>query len=80
MAGLLQVVADQIRLWQADMRRVQQHKAHLYDDFESEALFLSTAQRARELGTWLWEDADRRRLVALSDGHVQLREFIKENK
>lgn len=62
------------------MRRVEQHKAYLYDDFESEQLFQMTAEHARLLGTWLWEDAGRRRLAASAEGHAQLRDFIKSNK
>lgn len=76
----MQVVADQIRLWQAEMRRVEHNKAYLYDDFESRELFLQTADHARLLGTLLWEDVEKQRLVALAEGHTQLREFIKSNK
>lgn len=73
-------MADQIRLWQADMRRVQHYTAYLYDDFESELLFQQTAEHARVLGTWLWEDSEKRRLAASAEGHSQLRDFIKSNK
>ena len=76
----LQVVSDQIRLWQAETQRVQHFKAHLYDNFESEELFYKTAQQAKMLGTWLWQDDSRQRLVALSEGHDQTREFIRNNK
>lgn len=77
---LLQVVADQIRLWQAETQRVRHYKAHLYDNFETEQLFRMSAEHARLLGTWLWQDDKNQRLVALSEGHDQMREFIRNNK
>lgn len=62
------------------MRRVKERKAFLYDDFETRILFELTSNHARDLGVWLWEDADKQRLVALSEGHSRLRDFIKSNK
>ena len=62
------------------MQRVQHHKAYLYDDFESETLFQRTAEQAHMMGTWLWDDPEKMRLAAFSEGHSQLRDFIKSNK
>jgi hypothetical protein len=77
----LQVVADQIRLWQADSRRVRQTRAVLYDDFASPVLFQKTAAYARQIGVWLWEDGKGSgRLAARADGHEKMREFIRANK
>jgi Transcription factor Tfb2 (p52) C-terminal domain len=77
----LQVVADQIRLWQADAQRVRQTRAVLYDDFSSVTLFEKTLSFAQQLGALLWDD--RRgcgRLVARAEAHDQIRDFIKANK
>ena len=62
------------------MTRVQHYKATLYDDFESDEVFKRVAQHARDLGTWLWEDSVRRRLVARQEGHPALRDFIKSTR
>lgn len=74
------VVSDQVRLWQAETKRVRDFESHLYDNFESERLFVATAGHARLLGTWLWEDPQKQRLVADKRGHERLREFIRSNK
>ena len=42
-----QVVSDQVRLWQAETKRVRDFESHLYDNFESEQLFVATANQAR---------------------------------
>ena len=76
----LQVVSDQIRLWQAETQRVQHFKAHMYDSFESEELFHKTAEHTKLMGTWLWQDNQNQRLVAQSEGHDQTREFIRNNR
>lgn len=59
---------------------MQHYKAHLYDNFETDMLYYETAQHAKELGTWLWQDDERKRLVALSEGHPTLRDFIKASR
>lgn len=77
----MQVVADQIRLWQADVQRVRQTRAVLYDDFQSATLFEKTLAFARKIGACLWDDRKGGgRLVARADAHDQIREFIKANK
>jgi hypothetical protein len=75
------VVADQIRLWQADAQRVRQTRAVLYDDFLSATLFEKTLNFARKIGACLWDDQKGcGRLVARADAHDRIREFIKANK
>ncbi|CAL8465169.1 g4704 [Coccomyxa elongata] len=77
-----EVVADQVRLWQADTQRVQHNSAILYDDFPSPEVFRLSAQKARALGVWLWEDpkAGMGRLAVLESGHQAMREYIKSIK
>ena len=52
----------------------------MYDSFESEELFHKTAEYTKLLGTWLWQDHWKQRLIAQSEGHEQTREFIRNNK
>ncbi len=78
----MQVVADQVRLWQADTMRVRHNRAVLYDDFPSAQVFQLSAQKARTLGVWLWEDpkAGMGRLAVQEAGHDAMREYIKSIK
>lgn len=49
------MVADQVRLWQADTQRVRPVSAAMYDDFETAELFRAARSHARSLGAWLWD-------------------------
>ncbi|KAK9827695.1 hypothetical protein WJX81_001241 [Elliptochloris bilobata] len=75
-----ETVADQIRLWQADTRRVRQSRAYLYEAFDSPAAFAAAAAHARAAGTWLWQDDAKGRLVAAYVGHDAMRAFIRANR
>ena len=48
----LQVVSDQIRLWQADMQRVSHQKAVLYEAFPSQQIYKLAVNYAEQHG-WL---------------------------
>ena len=76
------MVADQVRLWQADTQRVRHDRAVLYDDFPAKEVFTKSCQKARELGAWLWEDAKAGmgRLAVLESGHDKMREYIRSIK
>jgi Transcription factor Tfb2 (p52) C-terminal domain len=79
----VQVVSDQIRLWQADLMRVGQQQAVLYDDFPSAEVFQKSCAFARSHGVWLWQDAaggSQRRLVVRKDGHEPMRAYIRSIK
>ncbi len=52
---LVQVVSDQIRLWQKEVERVTMVPAYLYSDFENEAVWRGTCDEARRLGAHLWQ-------------------------
>ena len=75
-----QTVADQVRLWQADMRRVRHTRADLYEAFDSPAAFAAAAAHARAASTWLWQDDARGRLVAAYAGHGAMRVFFRANQ
>ncbi len=79
-AACVQTVADQIRLWQADTRRVRQTRAYLYEAFPSAGAFAAAAGHARAAGTWLWQDDAAGRLVAAYAGHDGMRAFIRANR
>lgn len=75
------VVADQIRLWQAELNRVVITDAVLYHQFEQDNYFASSATFARSRGLWLWDDGGTPgQLVARANGHDAMREYIKSIK
>ena len=51
----IQVVMDQLRLWEKEARRVAAMPATLYSDFESAELWAGTVAAARDLGGHLWD-------------------------
>lgn len=76
----LQVVADQVRLWQQELRRLRSAAATLYDRFEGPALYASTAGHAQQLGALLYRDDERQVLVVQSAFHDAMRAHIKTQK
>ncbi|GAB2221759.1 hypothetical protein Drorol1_Dr00012947 [Drosera rotundifolia] len=73
-------VTDQIRLWEADLNRVEFTSAHFYDEFPSRDLFETACDYAREHGGLLWEDSKKMRLVVKTEVHVHMREHIRQQK
>jgi len=69
----------QIRLWEADRNRVQQHDVVLYEDFPSAESFVAVEGKARDQGVLLWADAAQKRMAVMQSAHAGLREFIKAN-
>lgn len=76
----LQVVADQVRLWQQELRRLRSSAATLYDRFEGPALYASAAGHAQQLGALLYRDDERQVLVVQSAFHDAMRAHIKTQK
>ncbi|GAA6016830.1 hypothetical protein JCM10207_003266 [Rhodosporidiobolus poonsookiae] len=70
-------VVDQIRLWEHERRRIQTVDGYLYDDFSSAHDYELVVNYAREIGVALWENAKGRKVMVTTDGHTQVREFIK---
>ncbi|KAF2303345.1 hypothetical protein GH714_016962 [Hevea brasiliensis] len=58
-------VADQIRLWESDLNRVEMTPAHLYDEFPSRDVFEAACDFAREWCGLLWEDSKKMRMVLI---------------
>lgn len=73
----LQVVSDQVRLWQADTQRVRHQKAVLYDSFPTLQIYGLAADFARQHGWLLWQNDDQGRFVSQASGHDQMRTYIK---
>ncbi|KAL5708948.1 RNA polymerase II transcription factor B 52 kDa subunit [Ranunculus cassubicifolius] len=70
-------VTDQIRLWEADLNRVEITPSNFYEEFPSKDVYESACDYARENGGLLWEDSKRMRLVVKSEIHMQMREFLR---
>ncbi|KAG5246944.1 transcription factor-related family protein [Salix suchowensis] len=70
-------VTDQIRLWEADLNRVEITPAHLYDEFPSKDTFEAACDYAREWNGLLWEDSKKMRVVVKAEIHMNMREFLR---
>ncbi|KAI4371069.1 hypothetical protein MLD38_019343 [Melastoma candidum] len=70
-------VTDQIRLWEADLNRVEMTPAHFYDEFPSRDVFEAACDFARECGGLLWEDSKKMRLAVKTEVHMQMREHLR---
>ncbi|KAB5560588.1 hypothetical protein DKX38_005545 [Salix brachista] len=73
-------VTDQIRLWEADLNRVEITPAHLYDEFPSKDTFEAACDYAREWNGLLWEDSKKMRVVVKAEIHMNMREFLRGQK
>ncbi|GMH18853.1 hypothetical protein Nepgr_020694 [Nepenthes gracilis] len=73
-------VTDQIRLWEADLNRVEMTPAHLYEEFPSKDVFDSACDFARDHGGVLWEDSKTMQLVVKADIHNHIREYLRQQK
>ena len=76
----MQVVSDQVRLWQADTQRVRHQKAVLYDSFPSPQIYQLAATFAQQQGWLLWKSDTQGRFVSQAVGHDQMRTYIKSIK
>ncbi|GAX80863.1 hypothetical protein CEUSTIGMA_g8298.t1 [Chlamydomonas eustigma] len=75
-----EVVADQIRLWEAETVRVCFTDSVLYDEFDTPQLYESSVSHASSLRVLLWQDDANRRFAARQSGHERIRDFIKSMK
>ncbi|XP_058186113.1 general transcription and DNA repair factor IIH subunit TFB2-like isoform X2 [Rhododendron vialii] len=71
------IMAEQIRLWESDMNRVEMTPASLFDEFPSRDVFEAACDFAREYGGVLWEDSKKMRLVVKAEILGQIREFLR---
>lgn len=76
----LQVVSDQVRLWQADTQRVRHQRAVLYDSFPTLQVYGLAVNFARQHDWLLWQNDDQGRFVSQASAHDQMRTYIKTIK
>jgi len=75
-----ETVADGIRLWEAETRRMEMAPAAFYDNFDSPQLFLASLRHARQQKKLLWADQAKQRLAVPLDYYNGMRAFIKQEK
>lgn len=76
-------VADQVRLWEREMSRMQSSPAALYTEFKSVRMFERVCQRAKEIGALLWHspsDQERTKLACSLGAKEQMDQIIKEER
>ena len=76
----LQVVADQIRLWQQELGRLAAHPSKMYENFESPQLYASAAAFAQEGGALLYKNDDRQQLVVPAAFHDRMKLHLQQQK
>ncbi|KAH9762206.1 General transcription and DNA repair factor IIH subunit TFB2 [Citrus sinensis] len=75
------ITAEQIRLWESDLNRVEMTPAHYYEEFPSRDVFEAACDYARDRSGLLWEDSKKMRLVVNAEIHMHMREFLRgQNK
>ncbi|ELR21525.1 transcription factor tfb2 subfamily protein [Acanthamoeba castellanii str. Neff] len=72
-------IADQLRLWEAEDRRLSLSSGYFYDDFASLAAFKKAEKYARDVGALIYSDATKRFLFVSEPGHQLLRRYVKQH-
>ena len=75
-----ETVADSVRLWQEESKRMQMIPAALYESFGSDELFLATVKHAQDLKALIWSNPDKQRVAVDLTMHDAMRTFIKAEK
>ncbi|KOM49049.1 hypothetical protein LR48_Vigan07g275300 [Vigna angularis] len=73
-------VTDQIRLWEADLNRVEMTDAYYYDEFPSRDVFEGACDCAREWNGLLWEDSKKMHMVVKTEVHPYVRDYLRRQK
>ncbi|MFH4979894.1 hypothetical protein AB6A40_006603 [Gnathostoma spinigerum] len=73
-------VADQIRLWEDERKRLTFREATMYSTFESEAEYVGVKGFAKAEGILLWSDDIQRLVVVTEEGHNSVKAWWKRNK
>lgn len=76
----LQVVTEQITLWERELRRLGSRRATMYSNFESQELYERTAAFAQRLGVVLFRSDAQRWLVVQAEAHEHVRAEIRSLK
>ncbi|UPR04183.1 subunit 2 of RNA polymerase II transcription factor B [Chloropicon primus] len=75
-----ETIADSVRLWEAETKRLAMTPCAFYDKFESKELYLESLGHAKERGKLLWSNDENMRLAVKLDHYNDMRTFIKEAK
>ncbi|KIH68548.1 hypothetical protein ANCDUO_01116 [Ancylostoma duodenale] len=73
-------VADQIRLWEDERKRLTFTEATLYSAFEGEPEFIGVRDFSLREGILLWADSDKKLVIVSDEGHEKVRAWWKANK
>ncbi|KHN10014.1 General transcription factor IIH subunit 4 [Glycine soja] len=73
-------VTEQIRLWEADLNRVEMTDAYYYDEFPSRDVFEGACDCAREWNGLLWEDSKKMHMVVKTEVHQYVRDYLRRQK
>uniref|UniRef100_A0A1I7XRH7 General transcription factor IIH subunit 4 n=1 Tax=Heterorhabditis bacteriophora TaxID=37862 RepID=A0A1I7XRH7_HETBA len=74
------MVADQIRLWEDERRRLTLSEATLYSTFESENEFIGVRNFSSDESILLWADSDKKLVIVTDEGHDKVKAWWKRNK
>ncbi|KAL2627300.1 hypothetical protein AAZV13_07G164900 [Glycine max] len=73
-------VTEQIRLWEADLNRVEMTDTYYYDEFPSRDVFEGACDCAREWNGLLWEDSKKMHMVVKTEVHPYVRDYLRRQK
>ncbi|EGT42027.1 hypothetical protein CAEBREN_00374 [Caenorhabditis brenneri] len=73
-------VADQIRLWEDERRRMDLKDSYIYSNFESDEEFNGVCDYAKERKILLWADYQRKLVIVNEEGHEYVRQWYKQQK
>ncbi|CAJ0601998.1 unnamed protein product [Cylicocyclus nassatus] len=73
-------VADQIRLWEDERKRLTFTEATLYSAFEGDSEFIGVRDFSLREGILLWADSDKKLVIVSDEGHEKVRAWWKANK
>lgn len=73
-------VADQIRLWEDERRRMDLKDAYIYSHFESEDEFHGVCDFAERRGILLWANQQQKLVIVNEEGHEHVRQWYKSSK
>ncbi|CAB3405971.1 unnamed protein product [Caenorhabditis bovis] len=73
-------VADQIRLWEDERKRMVLNDAYMYSTFESEQEFFGVRDFAAAEGILLWADTQQKLVIVTESGHEKVKQWYKANR
>ncbi|CAI5448812.1 unnamed protein product [Caenorhabditis angaria] len=73
-------VADQIRLWEDERKRMDLKDAYMYSTFESDDEYFGVRNFAQQEGILLWANNDQKLVIVTEDGHERVKQWYKANR